>query len=234
MINASANLISAVINSVSNSVYGWNVSSFTVNISILGGAEVELNEVVLKASNLSSSSNSAAPVQFIYKYVETGYSNSYLTIDGVEYRTANNLLRTTINSLANTFLTNKSEEWSTILIGNSVPSTNNIPTDVLASINNSFSNNIGKWTVLSRHESIIADTTSLSIVLLSNKYKFNNQAVAMSYHAHLNANGSLNDASISISGIEWRTLDVSLYNNLNVLASNFTTNSISNIIRVFV
>jgi len=141
MINASANLISAVINSVSNSVYGWNVSSFTVNISILGGAEVELNEVVLKASNLSSSSNSAAPVQFIYKYVETGYSNSYLTIDGVEYRTANNLLRTTINSLANTFLTNKSEEWSTILIGNSVPSTNNIPTDVLASINNSFSNN---------------------------------------------------------------------------------------------
>lgn len=237
MINATSNLVSAIANSLSNSQHGWFVKTFTSQHIHLGESSYEVNDITLKANNLTASANSNAPFTFVYRYVSTGetYSNAVIYINGSHYSTTNASLHSTINALANTYVNSKQTE--TIDILNTGLIVNTIPNTVLSPLLASFSNNIGRWSIqnhtqMSHQNYDMTTTTTITVSAVSSKYRINKQQAFFTYQAWLDTDGTLEDARINLSGINWKLGNLDFHANVLSLSNTFQANVTNTIIGV--
>jgi hypothetical protein len=147
------------------------------------------------------------------------------------------MLYANINLKANTYLNTQSSSLLSLFQTGPVakPSIN---TTLLTNLNNSFVNNAGQWSVLSKNDLdmfVDGEVQRVSQVFLaSSKYRIRDIKMVMTYHAVLDKTGSLKEAQITLNGAQYSTKDATLYSSITSLANTFNSTRETELLSVIV
>lgn len=239
--NINANLMIKIANSIANVSHGWSVKKVdSITIYAGDGSTNKTNTYTLSSNAIYVSNTSTSPLTFVYRYntQSDSYTSSQVVMQGTIYECTNNMLFANINILANTYLNTKSTSLLSVFTTGPVakPTMN---TTLLTNINNSFVNNVGQWSVVSRNDSSILNPSEeleqiINISMISNKYKLRGLPISLSYRASLYSNGDLKTASVNINGAEYVSSNSTLYNNMLSVSNNFSNSKLSELLGVIV
>lgn len=226
MLNASAGLVAALNASLANGAHAWRVVS--ARETSTGGESVTTVTDVVLAAALPMVVGSRIPMSLSYRYVmiDGSFDHAVISWSGGEWRTTNSTMRTTVSTLAASFLA-AGDTALTAALGASPLSPALIPGDLLAAIKTSIANSEHEWQVRSVCESRSADFSDLTIGLSSTVFRVPVQGqmmrAQMTYMARLDALGALVSARVLMNGAEWLSTDGPLHTTITTLASAYRT-----------
>jgi hypothetical protein len=222
--SASANLITALKNSLADANAGWVVRSVTevrlVSNVADGNASLAVEQIIdLEAVALG------LRLGFVSVAVGGVFREAFIRAGGGEWRTTDAALNTTVTGLASTFLTAKDTVLKDIL--NAGPNERAASTDLIDALTASIEDESHGWTVRSRIENSSPHGTQIAVSLGTLLVK-TIPAVGVlpiptqfAYLADVDQAGALISARLLFSGAEWRARDAGLHTAIMALADAY-------------
>lgn len=228
---ASANLVTALKNSLADSDAGWVVRAATSTKRPSGGSTYDERTTVLSAVSLRSGTASRSEMRITFIGIYGGdpdFVEAFIRANGGEWRTTDSALASTIQTLRTAFLTAQDTALKDAL--NAGPQDDDgtmIPADMLAALLDSLEDEAHGWAVRSRVENVIPDALQVAVSLgtpdIEASPSGGAQAVPISlnYIADLDPAGALLSARVMIMGAEWRSRDADLHTAVMTLADAY-------------
>lgn len=231
---ASANLVTALKNSLADPDAGWVVRSVTETRRVSsttgtvasGEGTISTSQAVEQIIDLEAVALGLR-LGFVSVAVGGVFSEAFVRSGGGEWRTTDAALNTTVTGLASTFLAAKDTVLKDLL--NAGPNDRSAPNDLVAALIASIEDETHGWAVRSRVENASPHGTQLAVSLGTALVKAPPSVgvlpvpVQFAYLADVDSAGALISARLLFSGAEWRSRNTDLHDAVMTLADAYVT-----------